>query len=322
MPKTKTAASKKAPVFPKSQLSKHAKPADGASIVGGAMLVNVKIRLWEARVHDRKVTAEVNTQHKAASDAGRYHKHLFGGKVKSHGHVINAGLTARFTHYRQTLPWTDDGWRLLPITNYYEYMEALRKARREFHEAVEAFIIEYPELVKDAEKKLNGMYDAAEYPSASRLRLKFSCEVEFSPLPTGEDFRVSLPKEEMKRMVSDVEDRLSRSMEGAMEDLWRRLAEAVGAVSKRLDDEGRYLKDDMLTKLRDVAEAAGRLNIANNPQLEQLRKQAIAELTTTPVDTLKNQPDLLEAKAKKARDILKAMEGLYTPKSTEEEEDE
>ena len=64
-------------------------------------------------------------------------------------------------HYAQTLPWSDTGWRLLPIKNYQAYTEAIRAAQHTFEELRDEFIAEYPTLRENARVKLNGMYKAA-----------------------------------------------------------------------------------------------------------------------------------------------------------------
>jgi len=113
-----------------------------------AMLVTLSVSAFQARRFDRKVTEKVNREYAADEHAGRYNKHLFGGTkhAPSHSAVLSAASAARQIHYDNTLPWNDEGWRLLPTSNYFVYQEQMREVRERFERAVRTFIEDYPNL--------------------------------------------------------------------------------------------------------------------------------------------------------------------------------
>jgi hypothetical protein len=282
------------------------------SILGRAMLANVSIGFWAARKHDRKVTEKINEEMARNPHAGRYHKRLFGGEATIHSKVITAVGAAREAHRHQTLPWTDDGWRLLPSENYFEYTKVIRQFKARFEECVEAFLADYPKLVEEAKKLLRGMYRREDYPPVDEVRRKFHFAIEFTPVPAGEDFRLSLPQADMKAMTRGIEDRVHRGVTEAMQEAWARLGEAVHELRGRLDD-GKYLRDTMIDRVREVAEILGRLNFANDPALDKARKQVLKDLCVADADTLKDDDKVRNATAKAADDILKSMQGVYSP---------
>lgn len=313
--KTKTTKTpKRSPKTPRAKKVKAAPttpPRDaGTSIIGLAMLANVNIRMWEGRKHDREVTERVNAEAHATPDAGRYHKHLFGGGVPELGAILTAATTLRTVHYEHTLPWADSGFRLLPTENYLTYVEEMRKVRVRFDDAVAAFITAYPRLKQEAKKKLQTMYREQDYPDLVLLKSKYRVALEFAPLPTGDDFRVNLPARELERMAKEVEARVTSAAGLAMEDVWRRLGDAVSHLRERLDD-GKHLRDSMITKLRDVAAGLGRLNLTQDPMLEDVRGRVLTSLTTLDAKTLREEEDVRAEAAKKADDILAAMAGVY-----------
>lgn len=285
-------------------------------ILGRAMLVNVDIGVWEARKHDRDVTEKVNKRYGASADAGRWNKHLFGGKVESLSAVLNAAHAVRIMHYAQTLPWSDDGWRLLPTANYFNYTQELRKKIDEFWAVLEVFLKEYPRLLRTAKEKLNGMFRPEEYPATGAVRSKFHAEIEFAPVPASADFRVNLPAAELARMEQDVTNRVQEAVRLAMTDAWQRLGEVVYDLRERLVD-GKYLRDTMVERIGAVAEALGRMNLTGDAHLEKVRKQALAELATLDVSSLRDDTKARTAAASKADEILKAMQGLYAPAKKE-----
>lgn len=314
---TKTKSAKSA--SPKQRVVKVTKASkaqfaavEPAQILGRAMLVNVCIGIWEGRKHDREVTARVNDEYQAAHDAGRYNKHLFGGKVKTLSAIITATAGLRGTHYNQTLPWSDAGWRLLPTENYFAYTEAMRKQQQRFRDAVREFADEYPTLVADAKERLGKMYRASDYPSPESVVHKFHADLQFSPLPAGGDFRVSLPEKELARVAHEVEDRLARSVKEAMQEAWTRLGDAIVDLREKLDD-GKYLRDTMISRLREVAEVLGRLNLTGDAALESARHAVLTNLTGYSAETLRDDDKVRAEAASRADEILKAMQGVYSP---------
>ena len=282
-----------------------------APILGRAMLVNVCVGMWTARKHDQEVTDKVNDELARNRRAGRYWKRLFGGEITSHSALVTAAQVARRTHYKHTLPWEDSGWRILPTANYFAYTEAMRDVQNRFENALETFISEYPKLVQQARERLGKMYRKADYPSANEIRRKFHIALEFSPLPASSDFRLSLPEKELTAMSRTIEDRVSRAVKEAMSDIWTRLGDAVVELREKLDD-GKYLRDTMISRVGEVAEILGRLNVTEDQKLEQMRKKVIADLASLDVHSLKEDDKVRETAAKKADAILKQMAGVYS----------
>ena len=97
-----------------------------------AMLAAVHIRIWTAVKHDRKISRDVASQHGAHRDAGRYNKQLLRGEDKLDDLRTLAGQIRQY-FYKITLPWSDEGFRLLPSNFYFDLMAR----RREFEASFE-----------------------------------------------------------------------------------------------------------------------------------------------------------------------------------------
>lgn len=320
---TKTTSTKsRAPAQRRARVQSGIVAVDPAHIIGHAMLLNVYISTWEGRKHDRAVTADVEAKFHTVAGAGRWNKHLFGGKVKELSAIISSVATMRMVHYQQTLPWTDDGWRIMTTENYFEGMKRIRAVIARFNTAADAFEKAYPRLVREAEEKLNGMFRREDYPDASVVRAKFKIELHFAPLPTGNDFRITqLPAAELARMREEADGRMVDAIGSAMSDAWQRLGDAIMKVRAKLDD-GKYLRDSMLDKLRGVAETLGRLNITGDPKLEELRQAVVDKLTVTDAETLGEDDDVRAGVAAEADAILAAMSGLYTPRVQNDDDED
>jgi hypothetical protein len=288
------------------------KKKDTSSILGQAMLVNLSVGMWRGRKHDAVVSQKANTKWAKTNKAGRYHKRLLAGAAPSHSALVTAAHVARILHRKHTLPWEDEGSRILPTENYFTYVEAIREAKAEFEELLEQFLVEYPQLIERAKTLLGVMFNRRDYPTAEQMRHKFHFAVQFSPLPSGDDFRVSLPAAELKTMARGIEDRITQAVSESLDDLWTRLGDAVSDLREKLDD-GKYLRDTMVERVREVAEILGRLNLTKDAKLEQTRKRVLKDLSELKVDVLKENDQVRSAAAKKADAILSAMKGVYTP---------
>lgn len=288
-------------------------PKKTPPIHGIAMLVNVNVGMWWARKFDRDVSDKVNLEMAKNKEAGRYNKRLFGGSVKSHGELVTAGQKVRKTHYAQTLPWDEEGWRLLSSANYLAYTEAINERINEYDACRDVFLGEYTTLCRQAAEKLGKMYRREDYPSLNQIRHKFYVKVKYSPIPSGTALNMlGLSKQELNKMSKTVEDRVNQAVKEAMNEAWQRLGDSVGKLREYLGD-GKRLRQSMITQLSEVAEILGRLNLTSDTKLETARTQVLKDLANLDAETLRENEDVRSVAAQKAADIMKQMAGMYTP---------
>src|SRR6516165_7807034 len=120
-------------------------PIPEPSLSSRAMLCSLSIAQWSASKHDHEAAEEIAARHGAQPDVGRYHKLLIPKETLAEVHQI-AG-EARREHYFMTLPWDDNGYRVLPAAVYMEHTEKLREYSRQFMTAVEIFAAQFDHLV-------------------------------------------------------------------------------------------------------------------------------------------------------------------------------
>jgi hypothetical protein len=276
-----------------------------------AMLASLHISTWSARKFDKQITAEVNRKHAASPDAGRYNKQLLGSDAISYRVLMRAAADARHGHYAQTLAWSDEGWRLLPTANYFEFIESMRKARTVFEMALEAFVHDYPAMRESARARLNGMYREEDFPAPSAIRSKFGFALDFAPLPAEGDFRVSLPADQIASIETSVQERIQTSAAESMRDAWNRLYETVAHIHERLSDPDAIFRDSLIENAREMCDVLRRLNFAGDPQLESMRTTVEQQLAKQDPQTLRDNPGARAAVAEQADAILSAMRGIY-----------
>jgi hypothetical protein len=277
-------------------------------LISRAMLASLRISSWSARKYDKKVTAETNAHHGADADAGRYNKMLLPGDASSYKALTSHIAATRVLHYEQTLAWSDDGWRLLPIANYTKYTDKLRAAKHTYDALLGDFLADYPALQQAARIKLNGMYRDDDYPT--NVASKYGFSIEYNPVPAGGDFRVELSQEEIDIIATRTESRIKNAFEDAHKDAVKRLYDCVARIHERLAQPEAIFRDSLINNAQELTDVLSRLNIADDVNLDSLRRQT-ATLATISPDTLRNDPVARIQTANDAQGILDSMLNVY-----------
>ena len=149
------------------------------SLSSRAMLASLSISTWSARKHDPEASEEIAMRHGAQTDAGRYNKVLLPKKALADLQKIVS--EAREAHYFVTLPWDDNGYRVLPGAVYMDHAARMRALADRFNCAVNQFCQQFADLVAQARTRLGGLFRDEDYPSLDELRSKFSFATKVMP---------------------------------------------------------------------------------------------------------------------------------------------
>jgi len=289
------------------------------------MLCSLSISMWSARKHDPDASQEIAQRHGAQADAGRYHKVLLPKAALAEIQKIVSD--ARQEHYFITLPWDDNGYRVLPAAAYMDHTEKMRELSNRFTPAVEALAREFGKLVEEAKVRLGGLFRSEDYPSPDELCSKFSFETKVMPLPDAGDFRVTLGDEEKERIKRQITTAVEASLQVASRDLWQRLYEAVSHLAERLSaykvtgvGVEHPFRDTVVTNLVRLVDVLPKLNVTGDPELERLAAQVRASLLVDPQE-LRNSESMRSETAKAATAICDRMAaymaGYSVPESSE-----
>ena len=275
------------------------------SLTDKAMLARLSITQWTARKLDKRVTEEVRVHHGASADAGRYNKALISAEaIKT---IQQAATAGRELHYTYTLPWKDDGARILPAAAYLEYTGKMRSLRADFDAAVNAFCCDYPNYVAEARQRLNGMFREDDYPSVDRIRARFGWSVSIDPLPDGADFRVSLSDGEADRIRAEIDASTRQALADGLQDAWRRLHEALSHAASRLADPEAIFRDSLIGNLQELCSILPLLNFAQDSNLERARQEVETRLAGLKPDTLRLDAKARAQAAQDAQNIMADM---------------
>jgi hypothetical protein len=241
------------------------------------MMVDLNIAVYSGRKQDKSTQAEVtNSKGSGSKKAASVYKNLF-AECKELEAITKFQARARAEHYRLTLPWSDQGARLLPTAALLEYQQVMGRYKTEFERLVDAFLDKYDTLVAGAAFQLGTLFDRNEYPSRGKVAQRFRMDTSFTPLPTGGDFRLDVESDVQRQLVEQYEEKLDAQLKAANQDSWTRLYNAISRLSDRLtvgeDGKKRTFHDTTVTNAVDLCELLQVMNITGDPALTKASRK-------------------------------------------------
>jgi len=279
-----------------------------------AMLTSLHRGRWSATATDHEVSEETNERYNAGSDAGSYGKRLVAGKFLKH--VTSKIDAAVRTHNVLTLPWSDNGDRILSCVGHSVYAEQMRLARLSVTAAAKEFATEvYPkQAIPEAKTRLGKMFNQEDYPSSEEVVKKFYIDVELKPVMGAGDFRAELSDASLKAITKDIEKRFNERIEGAVNNCFERIVEVTEKMVTKLREyqpagadgisKNRF-QDSLVFNIKELAELLPSLNITEDKRLDELQKRLLEDLTSTSPAVLRVDDKLRDKTSAKAEAILK-----------------
>lgn len=168
-----------------------------------AILVDLRRRQLSNMPFDIKLSEDVSTQlglpqndHLMVRKFLVNPQHL--AKIRS---LIN---DAAMLVYNHTRPWDNIGFRLLPMEYYDDFVETFGQIKDEFEEAVNEFIDNWDDYVKEAKKNLGKAFNKKDYPDKAQVRDLFLLEIQTAEFPEIDDIRLNISGPELVAMKEEV----------------------------------------------------------------------------------------------------------------------
>lgn len=259
--------------------------------------MNLTIRQWTGRKLDREETREVNSKH--GTHAARVTKQLVS---KAALNKIQAKLSElRAYHYKMTLPWGDNGDRLLPNNLYMDYVKRFSELKLEAEEEIENFVTEYNEHIIRARNELGTLYNPDDYPTTDTIRRKFAIEMEVTPMQEVTDFRSNLVNEET---ISEIRQEIATSIasrhEKAMGSMVERMREVVQNMIERIErkeeNPSARFHESTISAIEELISLLPEMNYTNDIRISRM----VAELNQLIVD-----PEAIREDSETRREYLR-----------------
>jgi hypothetical protein len=280
-----------------------------------AMTVQFRSACWTAKKFDKAATAKHNRDQGADADASRISKLLI---PKS---IIDGPEKAR-QHARHRIhdvlssPWNADGVRILKATAYEDYATKMAQAEEDYWKAVDEFMVRYQRfydnLWENGPGRMGGMYDRKDYPHPHDVKRKFTFKVHYSPITHSSDWRIGgLSSGETEKLAAAVAERERELLAEAMRSVWERLYKVVSKVVEALGTADKIFRDTLIGNVIDLCGILPDLNLEDDPDLEDLRKQVERSIGSLDPSILREDPEARKEAAKEAKDILDKVGGYF-----------
>jgi hypothetical protein len=279
------------------------------SIVNEALVLNLQIRAWTGYKLDKEKSREVTDNANAEEDAARVNKHLIPRETLK---PITAAASALRLHlYSNTLPWKDNGDRLLPRRAYQRFIEEHEGLRSKFVGEVADFCGKtYAQARERAEFRMGDMFKPEDYPTPEELESKFSAKLDIDPVATAHDFRVNMDEARLLEIQSAAETALKERIARASKDVWGRLSDKLEHLVERMEKTDERFRESTLTGLLELAETLPDLNFMNDPGIDTICQEIKYKLAGFDAKSIRKHEAVRKGVSVEAQAILDNMRGL------------
>ncbi len=233
-----------------------------------ALLVNLVIHQWTNQKTDKKAKDAVTEKFALDTNQDRYVKRLIDPRALTTVSMLAGHLRA--VHSRYTLPWQDNGVRILPSISFMKYTEDVTHYRNAFEGETQKFIAQYAGLKEAAKSAHKELYNEADYPTEVQLQAAFGVEVNYLPFPDAGDFRVDIDP----KIKADAQASYAKATKDAMDTF-------MGGLVERLDKLFNVIlsvRESSLDALRGQVELLPSMNLLQDPKVTEAHDVLVTAL--------------------------------------------
>lgn len=241
------------------------------SLANRALLVKLTRSMYQPYAYDDNATKLIEKT-VGVSGVGRYNKRLM--KDSARLKDTNEKFNALYAEYiRNTVPWLDDGVRMVPNAIYFEFAASLRSLIAEAKAAADQLEQEWDAMVAADIARLGPLANPADYPTAQQVRERFNAQVRFFPIPQSEDFRVAVTDEDRAEMEAAIAEATANVTKHLIKEMLAPVAKLAAKLSVPIGTEGSIFRDSMVENVLEEVLRAERLNVNNDPEITELTGQ-------------------------------------------------
>lgn len=275
------------------------------SITDRCMVVNLQIGVWSGYKLDRDKSKEVTEASNAQADAARVNKLLVSKEVLRPIQTIAS--SARMHFHTSTLPWKDNGDRLLTRAGYMQFMQKHGELTEKFKSAASQFInADYCAARDQAAFRMGDLFKEPDYPDPEHLQQKFYINLDIDAVTEAGDFRVALDQDQLKAIRQDISQTMQVRLSNAMQDVWTRLANTLSHFTKKMDSDEKF-QYTTVKNLEELAELLPALNILDDPDLDRIIRDVAQSLVGYKPDVLRKDKTIRAEVAGEAKRIMETM---------------
>ena len=193
----------------------------------------------------------------------------------------------------RSLPFPEDGIRLIKRQEIDAFNETMRRHQNELDESVWRLNEHYDELKANARQRLGRLYHESDYPPTLIGMFEVAWDYPNVEPPTYlQDYNPRLFREESQRVRSRFNEAVRLAEEAFTSELSKLVSHLIDKLSGDVDGKPKIFRDTAVTNLSEFFERFQRLSIGSNEELEQIVQQAKQVIGNVPPQQLRDSVTL------------------------------
>ena len=257
-----------------------------------AMLVTLNISTWGTERKDKQQAERLAQLNNANSMAVRVEKDIMAGTTLA-SEINKYAAKVRTWNNKVTLPWEDQGARLLPMTYFFDWKEEMKKHEAHFDKLVNTLVPRFASEIQIAMQELGAMANPDLYPDPSEIAARYKFKYRCKPVPASGHFCLDANNAEVKDVMeacdAEVQDQLAEAMKKPWEKLHSLLLHMSDKLAATDDDDApkKRIHSTFVDNAQELCDLLKHMNITGDPELEGARKQLEITLLSADVEELK-----------------------------------
>ena len=272
-----------------------------------AMLVHLKIEMIGMKGKDPDATRGANRHFNTTDEAGDYQKRkILQTDLRD---VVKFAGQARNMHMSFTMPFGNNGWRILPAKRILDYTNEMAVHKTNFESAVTDVVNDWPNIVNRAQGRLTGsLFNPGDYPRQDHVASYFSFGFDMTPIPEKSHIVLDLEQEMIEDLQEKLELQQKQGLEKAMADVWKRLYEPVKNMAKVLSEDKKIFTS-LIVNIEEIVALLPIMNLAGDANMNMLAGEIKQQLLGHTAGQIKEDDNLKALLAANATNIMNKMSG-------------
>lgn len=267
-----------------------------ASLRDLAVLITLSMTSYSPRILDRAESKKLTDHKGAQAGSAKVIRDRLAGTNAAEvlADITKAQGEARRAFYERTLPWDDGGRRMASNDVAHELFIALKQHEQNIDKLAAKFAAVWPDAAEEARKALNGLWNADDYKAtADDMRAKFTVRIDMESMPKVADLRIDAPDAVLNEIREQTERNITARFQAGCREAHSRLYDAIEAMHTKLADPKAVFRDSLVGNLRELLDILPSLNIARDPELTRIGKEARRRLLSfeLPAQLAELQPE-------------------------------
>ena len=283
------------------------------NLSSSAILIDFSVSQWTGRKLDKRASEEVEVSNSASLGVANVHKRIM-GKCPELDAIHKFVGNLRNSHYSMTLPWSDQGLRIVTTMGLEKYTKAMTERQQQFEKLVGKFIQVYATRIDEAKTTLGNLFVSDDYPSIEIMQSKFGWRLNFMPIQESGDFRVDIGNWQAEILKEQYTKYYDTQYTNAMNDLWDRLYKPLARMSERLDypedadkDTKKVFTKTLVSNVTEVLDLLKAFNVNDDRDMEMAHKKLRHALNGITPEALREDDHLRLDTKRSVDEVIKTL---------------